>query len=229
MAEQKAENRNPQNAEQPNRNRSTTESQRDRQSGAQESRGLARRSQGTSLYPSIFSVTPGEFFTLSPISLMRRFTEDIDRAFGFSPGDRALSSPEELGWTPRIEVQRSGDNVIVHAELPGVKENDVRLEVSDEGLAIEGERKREQTSEEKGWHRSEFSYGHFYRLIPLPENASIDQAQANFRNGVLEVTVPAPEAQNKRRQIPIRASGESQGSQSSSSTEEHARTASGSR
>lgn len=166
---------------------------------------------------------------MSPISWMRRFTEEIDRAFAFrSMGERELASQEELGWVPRIEVRRSGDTLLIHAELPGVNEKDVRLEVTDQGLAIEGERKHEHKSDEGGWHRSEFSYGRFYRLIPLPENAKVDQAQANFQNGMLEVKVPAPEPASRRRQIPIRSSSEAQGAQAvGSSAEARARSVSG--
>jgi HSP20 family protein len=177
-----------------------------------ENRGIERRSQARGNYPSIFSVTPGEFFTMSPITLMRRFTEDIDRAFGLSGSSTQVGNLErDFDWVPSVEVRQSGNNLVIHAELPGLNENDVRVEVTDDGLVIEGERKHEKEKDEGGWHRSEFSYGRFYRLIPLPENAKIDQAQANFRNGVLEVTVPVPESQTKRRQIPIGKSSQAQG------------------
>ena len=150
---------------------------------------------------------------MSPITLMRRFTEDIDRAFGLAEnrGSTGLSG-QELGWVPRVEMRQSGNNLVIYAELPGLSEKDVRLEATDEGLLIEGERTRQQETDEGGWRHSEFSYGRFSRLIPLPENAKIDQARANFRDGVLEVTVPVPETENKRRQIPIGTSGRTQGS-----------------
>ena len=167
----------------------------------------------------IFSVTPGEFFTMSPITLMHgglRKTSighsELNAQTGYSEG--------ELGWVPRVEVRQSGNNLVIHAELPGVNENEVRVEVTDEGLVIEGERKREQESDERGWHRSEISYGQFYRLIPLPENAKLDQARANFRNGVLEVTVPVPEVENRRRQIPIETAGQTQGAKQISDSSE---------
>jgi HSP20 family protein len=192
-----------------------------RQTRGTESYGMERRSQGSSGYFSPFSVTPGEFFTMSPITLMRRFTEDIDRAFGFrgnraAGGSMGLGQEQELDWVPRVEVRQSGNNLVIHAELPGLNEKEVRVETTEQGLVIAGERNRQQENEEGGWLHSEFSYGRFSRLIPLPENAKIDQARANFRNGVLEVTVPLPEAANKRRQIPIQGSGATQGSEQSS-------------
>jgi HSP20 family protein len=168
---------------------------------------VARRSEGRYL-PSIFSVSPGEFFTMSPITLMRRFTEDIDRAFSGYPGNFGRGSGEQdLTWMPAVEVRDAGNNLVIHADLPGLTENDVKVEGTEEGLVLEGERKREQASDQGGWHRSERVYGRFYRLIPLPEGAKIDQASANFRNGVLEINVPLSEAERKRRQIPIATTG----------------------
>jgi len=167
------------------------------------SEGIARHRAG--LFPSIFSVSPGEFFTMSPITLMRRFTEDIDRAFSDvgGLGREARAGESYATWVPAIEVRQSGNNFIVHADLPGLSESEVNVEATEDGLLIEGERKREQTSEQGGWHRSERVYGRFSRLIPLPEGASIDNAKASFSNGVLQVTVPVPESATRRRQIPI--------------------------
>jgi len=182
---------------------SLTPSERTEGIARRSSEGLERSRRG--YFPSIFSVSPGEFFTMSPITLMRRFTEDIDRAFSGLGGHlgRQGDTAEEFDWVPTIEMRQSGNNLVIHADLPGLSENDVKVEVTDEGLVIEGERKRETSAEEGGWQRSERVYGHFYRLIPLPENARIEEAQANFRDGVLEVNVPVPESEKKRRQIPI--------------------------
>jgi HSP20 family protein len=197
--------------------------------------GLARRhnaglergyGQGR-FFPSIFSVSPGEFFTMSPITLMRRFTEDIDRAFGLSGqlGFNRGDFEQELTWTPAVEVTQSGNNLVIKADLPGVNENDVKLEAIEGGLVIQGERRREESREEGGWHRTERVYGHFYRLIPLPEEAKIEDVKANFRNGVLEVTVPVPELQKKHRQIPIQTSGQSSSEQQGTFAEGRSRTA----
>src|SRR4030088_2996743 len=125
-------------------------------------RGMERYQQGQQgrYTPSVFSVSPGEFFTLSPITLMRRFTEDIDRAFGLSSGrsrsggDFDISS-DDFTWVPTIEVRQQGDNLVIHADLPGLSENDVRVEATDDGLVIQGERRREQTVDEGGVIRTE--------------------------------------------------------------------------
>jgi len=187
--------------------------------------GLERYQQGRYL-PSVFSVTPGEFFTMNPITLMRRLTEDIDRAFGLGSGlNRGDYSDQEFNWVPPVEVRQSGNNLVIHADLPGLSENDVKVEATDHGLVIQGERRREHTSEEGGVRHSERVYGRFYRLIPLPESARIEETKANFRNGVLEVVVPVPESQKKNRQIPVGTSNQSLISDQGTLSEGRARTA----
>ena len=194
--------------------------------------GLARRHSQGRLYPSIFSTNPSDFFAMSPVTLMRRFTEDLDRVFSgfsglnrseFSGLNRGEYSEQDFTWMPTVEVSQSGNNLIIKADLPGVTENDIKLEATPDGLVIQGERKREQTREEGGWHRTERIYGHFYRLIPLPESAKLEDVKANFRNGVLEVTVPVPELEKRHRQIPIQTSGQS--SEQGSFSEGRSRTA----
>ncbi len=189
-------------------------------------RGMERNQQGR-YTPSVFSVSPGEFFTMSPITLMRRFTEDIDRAFGLRSGlsNRGELSEQEVNWIPPVEVRQSGNNLVIHADLPGLSENDVKVEATDEGLVIQGERRREHTSEEGGWRHSERVYGRFYRLIPLPESAKIEETKANFRNGVLEVVVPVPELERKHRQIPVGTSNQSLISEQGTFAEGRARSA----
>jgi HSP20 family protein len=164
----------------------------------QHERGLARRGEW---FPSLWSLHPRDFFSLSPFDLMRRFSDDMDRFFGrFS---REMGEPS--AWAPSIEVREKDKYLVVSAELPGLSKDDVKVEVTDEGLVIQGERKREHEERRQGYYRSERNYGRFYRLIPLPEDAHVDQARAQFNNGILEVTVPIPESQRKRREIPIEA------------------------
>ncbi len=177
------------------RNPSGQSLERSRQGG-----GLQRRGA----YPSLFASNPVELFNTSPFSLMRRFTEEMDRIFeeyGGRRGGGALAH-----WSPAVEVTEHDGKLEVVADLPGIKEDDVKVEVTDEGLVIRGERKQEHEEQRDGYHRSERSYGQFYRLIPLPETANLDQARAEFRNGELRVSLPVPERQNKSREIPIQTS-----------------------
>jgi len=177
--------------------------QKPEQSGQQQRSGaIARRGH---LAPSFFSLSPREFFSSSPFELMRRFSEEMDRAFegwGLSHG-WSHAGGEATVWSPAVEVFERDNNLVVRADLPGLSKDDVKVEMTDDGLVIHGERKREHEEKGEGWYRSERSYGQFYRLIPLPDGANADQAKAKFDNGVLEVSVPVPDAKRHRRNIPI--------------------------
>ncbi len=139
----------------------------------------------------------GSLFGVNPFALMRQFTEDMDRAFG--PNTTA----EAVMWRPAIEVKQEKDKLIVKAEIPGVKKEDVKVNISDGSLTLEGERKQEKEEKREGYFHSERSYGRFMRSIPLPEGAKTDQAAAQFKDGMLEVTIPVAEAKPAGRQVPI--------------------------
>jgi HSP20 family protein len=142
----------------------------------------------------------GRFFGLSPFALMREFTDEMDRMFrGVAP------TAEEITWTPAIDVQQTDGSLVVTAELPGLKKEEVKVELTDDALIIEGERRREHKEEREGFYKSERSYGQFYRSIPLPEGAKTDQAKAELTDGVLKVSLPVPETKKKIRQIPVEA------------------------
>ena len=147
---------------------------------------------------------------LNPFSLMRRLSDEMDRAFATSFGlptwGRATPGEEQSTWAPAVEVRQRDNNLIVTAELPGMTKDDVKVEVTNEGLILQGERKREHEEKGKGYYRSERSYGRFYRTLPLPEGIEPDKAKAQFKDGVLQVEFPLPESlQQKRREIPIKS------------------------
>ncbi len=177
-------------------------------------RGVSRRGGD----PFSFSLMPSDFFSADPFSMMRRFREEMDRSFARFFG--GTESGSETGvWTPAIEVAQRNGQLQVHAELPGLKPEDVKIEVTDDALVIHGERKFEHEENKGGVYRSERRYGQFYREIPLPEGANVEQAKAQFNNGVLEVSLPVPEQKSNRRTIPIE-SGSSNGSTGESSKEQ---------
>jgi HSP20 family protein len=148
--------------------------------------------------------------------MMRRMEEDLDRVFRtfgiprlgavFAPPRefeqllaRAPALTQAAQWSPQIDVfEREGD-LVVHADLPGVKRDDVEVNVDDDLLTIRGERRQEHREAERGYRRTERSYGSFFRQIPLPEGVDPDEVQASFQDGVLEVVVPSPRAQQQRR------------------------------
>jgi HSP20 family protein len=137
----------------------------------------------------------GRFFGLSPFRMMREFNREMDRAFGRGSG-------EEI-WAPTVDIQRCSGDLVVTAELPGLKKEEVKVEVTDDALVIQGERNREHKEDHEGYHRYERNYGKFYRSIPLPEGTIAEQAKAEMTNGLLKITVPAPAKKQSVRQIAI--------------------------
>jgi HSP20 family protein len=162
-------------------------------------RALARPSEW---FPSVFWRSPLEIFGMNPFSLMRQLSEEMDRTFGALWPEVA---PETTAaWSPPVEITQRDDKMVISVELPGVKKEDLKVEVADGNLFIQGERKREAEEERGIIYRSERAYGNFFRCISLPEGARTDQAKAEFRDGVLEISVPIPESQ-RAREIPIAA------------------------
>jgi HSP20 family protein len=161
----------------------------------------------------------------SPFAFMRRFSEEMDRLFddfGFGGGfltpsfGRGLSRFGDLGqsvWSPQVEVFKRGGQLVVRADLPGMTKDDINIDVTDDALVIRGERKSEREENEEGYYRSERSYGSFYRQIPLPEGVNAEDANATFRDGVLEITMQAPqreEQRSRRLEIQEASAGEEQ-------------------
>ena len=123
----------------------------------------------------------------------------------------AMSRPRSSGavgsrssWMPQVEVLQRGSDLVLRADLPGLRREDVHVEIDDDLLTISGERRYESESEEEGLYHSERSYGRFSRSIPLPPGTDEEACQARFTDGVLEVTVPLPQERSRARRIEIR-------------------------
>ncbi len=152
-----------------------------------------------SFFDPAFSIN--RFFGPSPLfptssPLMQEFAE-IDRFL------RGTGEPMET-WAPTIDIEHCNGNLVVTAELPGLKKEEVKVEVGEKALIIEGERSREHKTDHEGYHRYERRYGKFYRSIPLPEGAKTDEARAEINDGVLKVTIPAPEEKKAVRQVEVK-------------------------
>jgi HSP20 family protein len=149
----------------------------------------------------------------NPFDLMNRITEQL---FGplMPPSLRSLARSAEDLWAPPIEVLERDGKLVVRTDLPGMNKDDVRVEVRDNNLIIEGERKQERKEDREGYFLTEKVYGKFYRAIPLPEGVNPDNAKATFKNGVLELTMDAPKKQSNGKNIPIEESKESKESTS---------------
>jgi len=119
-----------------------------------------------------------------------------------------------------VEISLRDGKLVLSSKLPGLTENDVRVEVDDNYLVIQGERKFEQEENEGGVRRTERRYGRFLRAIALPDGADTEQVQASFENGMLNITIPVAQ-DTGARQIPIQNSGSSgETSRSQSSTQQ---------
>jgi HSP20 family protein len=147
-------------------------------------------------------LTPQEMLRMSPFSLLGRITEEFDRIL-----QPFLSESEtaNIAWIPTVEVSQHDGKYHILAELPGLSPNEVRVEVDEDAVILQGERQVEREANEGGIRRSERQFGMFYRRIPLPEGADPEQAKAKFHDGILEITMPAPTKQAERRQIQVEA------------------------
>ena len=164
---------------------------------------LEKREEGRSLYQS----NPmwgwgGDLFSASPFSLIRAVTEEMDRMFsgwGPSAGRGAIQH-----WIPQMEMREKDGKLVITADLPGIDKKDVKVEIANDMITIEGDRKREHEENSGEWQRSERSYGRFFRAIHLPEGAKGDMVRAEFQNGVLTLTIPVEPSKTTRRQVEIR-------------------------
>jgi HSP20 family protein len=132
------------------------------------------------------------------------FSRDVDRLFNAFFGTQT----EARRWVPPMDLVEADDHFVLKADLPGVSEGDVSIEVQDGTLTITGERKAEHESRERGWYRIERSTGSFSRSLTLPEGVDPDGIDAEFDRGVLTVRIPKP-AERKPRRVEIKpANGE---------------------
>lgn len=142
------------------------------------------------------AMTPTRF-DRDPFGVLRQLASEFDRAFDepFWPTFRwplRAFTPETIAWSPEIDVFEKDNRLFTRIDLPGMKKEDVKVEVRDGWLIIFGERKKEFEEKKENYYRSEREFGTFYRTVPLPENVKFEDVKATFTDGVLEVSVPLP-------------------------------------
>lgn len=139
-----------------------------------------------------------DFESMQPFREFEGLRRDMDRIFDnlIRTGERGSRSG--IAFVPAAEMQETPEAIHLKLEVPGMEAQDLDVQVTAEAIAISGERKSETKAEEGGMTRSEFRYGSFNRIIPLPTRIKNDQVQAEFKNGVLNLTLPkAEEEKNK--------------------------------
>jgi HSP20 family protein len=131
-----------------------------------------------------------------PFNMLRQMTTELDRMFDepwtLFRTPLAFASNELPAWAPKVDVVTKDNALITRVDLPGMKKEDVKVEVQDGLLTLSGERKKEVTEEKDNVYREEREYGSFCRTLPLPKGVKAEEIKASFINGVLEVTMPIP-------------------------------------
>lgn len=142
-----------------------------------------------------------------PFGEALRMQRDMDRIFARLGQVEGRGDGDGIAWMPKVDVKRTGDDVVIRAELPGIKPDDVDIELTDNVLTIKGERKLEEEREGEGWMIRESSYGSFERSLTIPEGVDPASISASYADGILEVHVPKAleAARPKRTKIEIGA------------------------
>jgi HSP20 family protein len=156
---------------------------------------------------------PASGWGMAPFGMLSRMFEEMDRFFddlGFGRGrmprprlpERQMQRGLSALWAPQIEMSEREGQLVICADLPGLRKEDVKVDLTDDVLTIQGERREQR--EGRGY--SERTYGSFYRSVPLPEGIEAEGAQAKFQDGVLEISIPMPRRveQQKHKQLEIR-------------------------
>src|SRR5947208_8858183 len=129
------------------------------------------------------------------------FSSEVNRLF-----NTLFDEAQTQRWVPPMDLVEADDHFLLKADLPGLTEDDVNIEIRDNALTISGERKAEHETRERGWYRVERSFGRFSRSLTLPEGVDADAVEASFDKGILEVNIPKPE-QRKPRRVAIKSNG----------------------
>jgi HSP20 family protein len=137
-----------------------------------------------------------------PMRELDTLQTEMNRLFNtfFDEGDNGNGAARaRRRWAPAVDLFEREDTLVLKADLPGLGEDDVQIEVHDNALTISGERRAEFEDKQQGYYRVERAFGSFARSLSLPEGVDADKIRASFDNGVLEVTIPKPEKTQPRR------------------------------
>ena len=147
--------------------------------------------------------------TYDPFRELRSLQDEVNRVFSSSfnrGGDNELMRG---AWSPSVDIYENKDHIVMEAELPGMRPEDVDISIENNVLTLHGERKFEKKDEQDNFHRVERSYGSFTRSFTLPPTVTSENIDASFDNGVLKLTL-AKREEAKPRRIEIKASGGAQ-------------------
>ena len=141
----------------------------------------------------------------NPWSLVDRLHRDVDRLF---PARLLAEDAEEAGdlgnWQPAVDIKEEENRFLIRADVPGVAAADLEITMDDGALTIHGHRETTTEEEREGWHRTERLSGRFYRRFSLPEAADAESIEADYKDGVLEISIPK-QARSLPRRIQVNA------------------------
>ena len=133
-----------------------------------------------------------------PVRELQSIQQEMNRLF-----DTVFDTPATSGgtrrWIPPMDLVESDDHFVLRADLPGLDEKDVKIEVQDKVLTLSGERRFEHEAKKDGFYRVERASGSFSRSLTLPDGVDLDAIAASFDKGVLEIRIPKPEERKPRR------------------------------
>jgi HSP20 family protein len=153
----------------------------------------------------LLRVQKPEVSTWSPFDRLLNLRDEIDRLFDTPSTGWRTATEFFNGWTPPVDLYEDKESLIVKAELPGFKKDEIDVSVHNDTLAISGERRREENSASGESHRSERFFGRFHRTVALPKPVEVNKVKATYTDGVLTVTLPKTE-EAKPKQIEVQTS-----------------------
>ena len=137
-----------------------------------------------------------------PFTEMSSFQHDMNRLFsdflGRAPDRRNIS---EGLWAPMMDIEETKTDIVVKAEIPGMKKEDIKIQITGDALTISGERRHEEETQEKTYHRIERMYGQFQRVLRLPTEVQSGKTKAAYENGLLTIIIPKAEEEKPKETV----------------------------
>ena len=125
---------------------------------------------------------------ISPLRELARLENEIDRIFKeLLPAE---AKGELVSWSPRTDIYEKDNNIVIEAEIPGAKKEDIEVKIKDNAVVIKGEVKKEEEKKEENYYKKERFYGKFERVVPLPADVKVEEAKAEYQDGILKLTIP---------------------------------------
>jgi len=136
------------------------------------------------------------FVGWNPFRELARIENELNKLFEEVIPARKEGAEIQI-WAPRVDVYEKDNNIIVEAEIPGAKKEDIEVKIKENNVIIKGEVKKEEEKKEENYYRSERFYGKFERVIPLPAEVKAEEAKAEIQDGVLKVSIPKATAEKE--------------------------------